>query len=100
MIIVRTRVQETCVLIVTNPEANAAKAQNALLSTAALGSSTSTEDSLTEADVVRRCKKIAVTPTTTLIAAATVIVLRTPRTGSNTNPAARVPMIAPARLHA
>ncbi len=32
MTIVRMRVHETCVLIVTNPEANAAKNQNGLLS--------------------------------------------------------------------
>ena len=45
-------------------------------------------------------RTIAITPTRTLIAAATAIVVRTPSAGSNTKPAARVPRIAPARLHA
>ena len=97
MIIVRMRVQETCVLIVTKPEANAAKAQNGALSVVALDASTST---LTEVACVRRCKTIAITPTTILIVAATAIVVLRPMTGNNTKPAARVPRIAPARLHA
>ena len=50
--------------------------------------------------VVLRCKTIAATPTITFIVAVTLIVVRTPSTGSKTNPAATVPIIAPARLNA
>src|SRR6185295_9542093 len=98
MIIVRTRVHETCVPIVTKPDTSAAKNQNPRSSSAATEFSTSTTGSV--CDCALRCKKIAITPTIILSVAATAIVVRTPSVGSNTNPAASVPRIAPARLHA
>src|SRR5215510_2837350 len=98
MIIVSTRVHETCVPIVTKPATSAAKNQNPrpsiIESSAAISVATSTFD------WALRCKKIAITPTMIFSAAATAIVVRTPSHGSNTNPAASVPRIAPARLHA
>src|SRR5215217_5801465 len=98
MIIVRMRVQETCVLIVTKPEASAAKSQK-LLDVEIDRSTWTTGASFTAVDIVLRCKEIATTPTTILSTAATAIVLRTPSNGSSTNPATSVPRIAPARLH-
>src|SRR5689334_734215 len=93
--IVRMRVHDTCVLIVTNPDASAAKYQNVFLSVSVV-----TAGSTAAGSIDCRCKLIAITPTTRLIAAAMMIVVRTPNDGSNTNPAASVPTIAPTRLHA
>src|SRR6185436_9264047 len=98
MTIVRTRVHETCVPIVTKPETSAAKNQNPPPSSTTTESSTFTATFV--CDCALRCKRIAITPTIILSEAATAIVVRTPSHGSNTNPAASVPRIAPARLHA
>src|ERR1043165_5567161 len=99
MIIVSIRVQATCVVIVTKPDANAHIDQNVFpVTSPELSTISSTAVSISI--LVRRSAITAVTPMRVLMAAAMKIVLRTPKIGRSTNPATNVPKIAPARLQA
>src|SRR5437773_1844042 len=93
-----------CMLMVTKPEMTAQVSQN-VAPVAVTLAGVEINSPLTLCATLSRLvafesTRSATTPIRTFVVAAIQIVARTPKVGSRKNPAAIVPAIAPARLHA